>query len=233
MILSTFQDVKFHPTEVCALPVLGPFIASLCPVLEFPHHGSFPFPDIYLAASFPLTSPHSTWGPSTPVRGRRGARGTKDSGPSRVGHFVHSGRAPLGTEGLSWVSALKTGLPPPPGRELTFSEAGAGVYNYCPPPRQGRRPANRPRWRWRRGRDNRCRQHRLCRRASGVWGGRRRRQGVLKGSCHHHPRLTGQRRRHGGEARYCACAARLSRKAPWAPPSCCTARFGRLSRALL
>lgn len=177
---------------------------------------------------------HTPLGALAPLSaGGGGARGTKDSGPSRVGHFVHSGRAPLGTEGLSWVSALKTGLPPPPGRELTFSEAGAGVYNYCPPPRQGRRPANRPRWRWRRGRDNRCRQHRLCRRASGVWGGRRRRQGVLKGSCHHHPRLTGQRRRHGGEARYCACAARLSRKAPWAPPSCCTARFGRLSRALL
>lgn len=32
---------------------------------------------------------------------------------------------------------------PAAGRELTFSEAGAGVYNYCPPPRQQRRPGVR------------------------------------------------------------------------------------------
>lgn len=54
-----------------------------------------------------------------------------DARPDPVGHGAHSGRAqPSPGRG---VEGLKPGPPPPPGRELTFSEAGAGVYNYCSP----------------------------------------------------------------------------------------------------
>lgn len=69
-------------------------------------------------------------------------RGTRAAPWSAISH-TRGAPGGLGARGLSWsagVEGLKTGPPPPPGRELTFSEAGAGVYNYCPPPRQRRRP---------------------------------------------------------------------------------------------
>lgn len=163
---------------------LGPLIsASLSPPSEFPRQcpclpgtpgppasarpplSLTPWPPQHAEAS--LLPPHATWGPRRPSPGRRGARRAEDSGHYRVGHFARRGAAGgLDAQGLllgRGVEGLKAGPPPPPGRELTFFEAGAGVYNYCPPPRQRRRPGDRPRWRWRRGKDSRCRHRRLRR----------------------------------------------------------------------
>lgn len=51
--------------------------------------------------------------------------------------------------------------------------------------------------------EHRCHRRRLRRRAGGWEEGRT--PGFLKGSRRHHRRLTELRRRHSGEARYCAC----------------------------
>lgn len=149
-----FPGCQISPNGGLRPSTLRPLIAPLCPVLGFPHQRSFSFPDIYLAASLSHSQLHTPFGgPGAPVRGEGagGERGTRVLTESAISY----------TRGApSWARrafpgprrcGAETGLPPPPGRELTFSEAGAGVYNYCPPPRQGRRPADRPRWRWRRG----------------------------------------------------------------------------------
>lgn len=166
------------------------------------------WPPLLLAPSDPgfLARP---WRPL--AMAQRVLRGTEERGYPRaagrarlVGHFAGGAGRSAFTRPRELRAEARAA--PAAGRELTFSEAGAGVYNYCPPPRQQRRPGVRgcgggggeagtplppppPPPQSRRG------------------GGRRRRPDFLRGSRRHHPRLTGRRQRHGGGARRRACAA--------------------------
>ena len=183
--VSTSPDVQVHPAEVSSLPRLRPFLSLSS---DLPHPSSFPFPatpvktspwtslcplnpQLPELAGVSLSPPRSTGGPWRPSpRAAGGEEGGRTPAPTRSA-MAHARGAPSLHWAAEGAEGLKTGPPPPPGRELTFSEAGAGVYNYCPPPRQRRRPGDRPGWRWRRGRDRRCRHRRLRRRAGGVRGG--------------------------------------------------------------
>ncbi|XP_060044419.1 collagen alpha-1(I) chain-like [Erinaceus europaeus] len=153
----------------------------------------------------PPLPPPATRGRASPpgARGWRVGRGGGhgDSGPSAISHFGGA----RGLSGPAALTCLGRGLPAA-GAGLTFSQAGAGVYNYCPPPRQHRRPGDKA-------------EEEVAERQGqtlpppppppppcGRGRRRRRRRGFLRGSRRNHERLTGRRRRHGGEAPGCACA---------------------------
>lgn len=78
------------------------------------------------------------------AEGSRGEREALRGPPGRarvVGHVA--GGAPARPSPGRGSGGLKLGPPPPPGGNSPSLRVGASVYNYCPPPRQQRRPGVR------------------------------------------------------------------------------------------
>ena len=102
---------------------------------------------------FSLRDPRGS--PAPVSQGWRVGRGAESLRSCPVRHFALSGRAgPLPGRRME---GLKARAAPAAGAGTHLLWGRGSVYNYCPPPRQRRQPGDRPRWRWRRGRDNRCR----------------------------------------------------------------------------
>ena len=107
------------------------------------------------AAETSLLPPRSTWDPAPVSQGWRVGRGAESLRSRPLRHFALCGRAgPLPGRRME---GLKARAAPAAGAGTHLLWGRGSVYNYCPPPRQRRQPGDRPRWRWRRGRDNRCR----------------------------------------------------------------------------
>ena len=166
--VATVRDGEFHPAQVCALPRLGPFLS----LPRSPSHPPLPSPwhSIYSlgrVASLPLQPqlprqrrrPFSLrdprGGPAPVSQGWRVGRGAESLRSCPLRHFALCGRA--GPFPGRRMEGLKARAAPAAGAGTHLLWGRGSVYNYCPPPRQRRQPGDRPRWRWRRGRDNRCR----------------------------------------------------------------------------